>query len=121
MTRSLHPGTIYAWAMAGVLGSLIGSTLAVLLTELIKVSLADAVGISLAVLILLGLGKGQPVQTIAPLEDRKAKAGESKTSWYSFPHDIAWALAPLRALAILATVGLGAPMGTESPAADSRQ
>ena len=28
-----------------------------------------------------------------------------------------WNLAPLRALAILSTVGLGAPMGTESPAA----
>ncbi len=57
-------------------------------------------------------------------------------SWYSFPHDIAradltgdvvnasgveerfpWNLAPLRAIAILSTVGLGAPMGTESPAA----
>jgi H+/Cl- antiporter ClcA len=57
-------------------------------------------------------------------------------AWYSFPHDIAradltgdvvnasgaeerfpWNLAPLRALAILSTVGLGAPMGTESPAA----
>jgi H+/Cl- antiporter ClcA len=60
----------------------------------------------------------------------------SLAAWYSFPHDIAradltgdvvnasgveerfpWNLAPLRALAILATVGLGAPMGTESPAA----
>src|SRR5690606_22357153 len=28
-----------------------------------------------------------------------------------------WRLAPLRALAIIFTVGMGAPMGTESPAA----
>lgn len=60
----------------------------------------------------------------------------SLLSWYSFPRDIAradltgdvvnssgaeenfpWYLAPLRALAILSAVGLGAPMGTKSPAA----
>lgn len=149
MTRSLQPAKICAWAAAGLLGGLIGCAAAVLLTELIKFSLASTaglsrpwllvlplLGVSLAVLILFGLGKGQPVQTIAPLEDSKPKAGGSKASWYSFPHDIAradltgdvvnasgaeerfpWNLAPLRALAILATVGLGAPMGTESPAA----
>ena len=38
-----------------------------------------------------------------------ATAGEEER----FP----WRLAPVRALAIVATVGLGAPMGTESPAA----
>lgn len=149
MTRSFEPATIVAWASAGLLGGLIGSTAAVLLTELIKFSLAGAaglggpwlqvlplLGVSLAVLILFGLGKGQPVQTIAPLEVSNPEAGRSGVSWYSFPHDIAradltgdvvnasgseerfpWNLAPLRALAILATVGLGAPMGTESPAA----
>lgn len=59
-----------------------------------------------------------------------------KETWCSFPHDVAranltgdvvntagaeekfpWERTPLRALAILSTVGLGAPMGTESPAA----
>jgi H+/Cl- antiporter ClcA len=77
------------------------------------------------------------VQTIAPRQTlRPGVAPGSLAAWYSFPHDIAradltgdvvnasgleerfpWHLAPLRALAILATVGLGAPMGTESPAA----
>jgi H+/Cl- antiporter ClcA len=140
---------IGAWAAAGFLGGLIGSLVAVLLTELIKLSLGFAAGlgnvalqllplagVSLAVLILFGVGRGKPVQTIAPQEKQRHRKGGSLAAWYSFPHDIAradltgdvvnaagteerfpWNLAPLRALAILSTVGLGAPMGTESPAA----
>jgi H+/Cl- antiporter ClcA len=99
--------------------------------------LLPLLGVGLAVLILFGLGRGQSVQTIAPRQTlRPGVASGSLAAWYSFPHDIAradltgdvvnasgleerfpWHLAPLRALAILATVGLGAPMGTESPAA----
>jgi len=140
---------VLAWAAGGLLGGLIGSLAAVVLTELIKESLAATAGlggdwlrvlplfgVSLAVLILFGLGKGQPAQTIAPRNSAPEDSVRSLTSWYSFPHDIAradltgdvvnasgveerfpWSLAPLRALAILSTVGLGAPMGTESPAA----
>ncbi|MFM7265908.1 MAG: chloride channel protein, partial [Cyanobium sp.] len=135
-----------AWGAAGLVGGLIGSTAAVLLTEAIKASLAAAtgrgqawllglplLGLALAVLVLFGLGQGQAAQTIASRGEAGAPA---LRSWYSFPHDIAradlsgdvvntagaeerfpWSLAPLRAVAILATVGLGAPMGTESPAA----
>lgn len=137
------------WTVGGLLGGLAGAFTAVLLTELIKASLAVAsglgaawllglplVGVALAAQVLFGLGKGQPVQTLAPQEATAAIPWRSLTAWYSFPHDIAradltgdvvnvsgneerfpWNLAPLRALAILATVGLGAPMGTESPAA----
>lgn len=141
---------IGAWAAAGLLGGLIGSVAAVALTELIKLSLAATsglgpvalrllplLGVSLAVLILFGLGRGQSVQMIAPREAPRSRLTPgSLAAWYSFPHDIAradltgdvvnasgveerfpWNLAPLRAMAILATVGLGAPMGTESPAA----
>lgn len=140
---------IGAWAAAGLLGGLVGSLAAVGLTELIKLSLATAsgldtvglrvlplLGVSLAVFILFGLGRGQPVQVIAPLANPRPGGTRSLASWYVFPHDIAradltgdvvnaagaeerfpWNLAPLRALAILCTVGLGAPMGTESPAA----
>ncbi|MEB3333424.1 MAG: chloride channel protein [Cyanobacteriota bacterium] len=98
--------------------------------------LLPLLGIALAMWILFGVGRGQPAQTIAPRGDTAVAQERSLTSWYSFPHDIAradltgdvvnasgaeerfpWTLAPLRALAILATVGLGAPMGTESPAA----
>ncbi|MFM7732046.1 MAG: hypothetical protein ACKO6F_00965 [Cyanobium sp.] len=94
MTRSFQPAKTIAWAAAGLLGGLIGATAAVLLTEWIKFSLAGAaglggpwllvlplLGISLAVLILFGLGKGQSVQTIAPLEDGKPEAGRSPASW----------------------------------------
>ena len=99
--------------------------------------LLPLLGVGLAVLILFGLGQGESVQTIAPRETpRPGGSAGSLAAWYSFPHDIAradltgdvvsasgaeerfpWSLAPLRALAILATVGLGVPMGTESPAA----
>lgn len=76
------------------------------------------------------------MQTLVPREFTPSGRWGSLLSWYSFPRDIAradltgdvvnssgaeenfpWYLAPLRALAILSTVGLGAPMGTESPAA----
>lgn len=138
-----------AWAGGGLLGGSVGSLAAVLLTELIKVSLAGVsalggswllglpfLGLGLSAVVLFGLGKGQPVQTLAPQRVEGQSRGRLVTAWYSFPHDIAradlsgdvvnasgreerfpWNLAPLRALAILATVGLGAPMGTESPAA----
>ncbi len=142
-------GETGAWAAAGLVGGLIGCLAAVVLTEMIKVSLGvgsglDAMGlrllpllgVSLSVWILFGLGKGEAAQTIAPREKPRPADGGSLATWYSFPHDIAradltgdvvnasgteerfpWRLAPLRALAILSTVGLGAPMGTESPAA----
>jgi len=137
------------WAVGGLLGGLIGSLAAVLLTEAIKQTLRIAsdlgnvwllllplVGVTLAALVLFGLGRGQPVQTLAPRGATSSGRWGSLMDWYSFPHDIAradltgdvvnasgaeerfpWNLAPLRALAILSTVGLGAPMGTESPAA----
>jgi chloride channel protein, CIC family len=137
------------WTVGGLLGGLIGSLAAVLLTELIKLflditsglgtiwlRLLPLVGVSLSVLVLFGLGKGQPVQTLAPREATSSGRWGSLMSWYSFPRDIAradltgdivrasgeeerfpWNLAPLRALAILSTVGLGTAMGTESPAA----
>ncbi|MCP9841577.1 chloride channel protein [Synechococcus sp. J7-Johnson] len=136
------------WTAGGMLGGLIGSLAAVLLTEAIKQTLditsgltawlllLPLVGVTLAVLVLFGLGKGQSVQTLAPREATSSGRWGSLMAWYSFPRDIAradltgdvvnssgaeesfpWNLTPLRALAILSTVGLGAPMGTESPAA----
>jgi H+/Cl- antiporter ClcA len=93
------------------------------------------VGLTIAVVILQGYHHGEALQTLAPesgrpqtrrrwslnamsprdviradlTADMLATAGEEER----FP----WRLAPIRALAIIATVGLGAPMGTESPAA----
>lgn len=140
--------SVGVWAVGGLLGGLVGSLAAVILTQTIKqildvvsglspiwLLLLPLLGVTLAVLILYRLGKGEPVQTLVP---RQAilPARRLSPTWYSFPRDVArsdlsadviatsgaeerfpWNLAPLRALAILPTVGLGAAMGTESPAA----
>ncbi|MFM7393368.1 MAG: hypothetical protein ACKO22_03145 [Cyanobium sp.] len=55
MTRSLPPAQIGAWAAAGLLGGLIGCAAAVLLTELIKFSLASTAGLSRPWLLVLPL------------------------------------------------------------------
>jgi H+/Cl- antiporter ClcA len=136
------------WAIGGSIGGLAGSLTAVILTRAIKQILdfvsgsgfvwmlvLPLLGVTLAVLLLFVIGKGAPVQSLAPIQDKNSDR-PPKLTWYSFPHDVAradltgdvvntagveerfpWRRAPLRALAILATVGLGAPMGTESPAA----
>lgn len=139
---------VNTWTVGGLLGGLVGSLTAVMLTQAIKqildfvsglgtlwLLLLPLLGVTLAVLILFGLGKGTSVQTLVPRQDVSLDQ-RLKQTWYSFPHDVAradltgdvvntagveeefpWQRAPLRALAILSTVGLGAPMGTESPAA----
>ncbi len=130
----------------GLLGGLAGGAAAVVVTETIKRTLAalagqsnwlllvaPLVGLALAVLILNGYHRGEALQVLLPepvlrrrllrgwtpshrdiiradlTADVVATAGEEER----FP----WRLAPVRALAIVSTVGLGAPMGTESPAA----
>ena len=133
--------------IGGLLGGLVGGGTAVIVTELIKRVLAIAssqgmwgvilvplCGLTIAVAILHAYSHGKALQTIAPepvqpprrrwglnwrdprdviradlTADVLATAGEEER----FP----WRLAPIRAVAIVATVGSGAPMGTESPAA----
>jgi len=98
--------------------------------------LLPLLGVALAVLVLYGLAKGDAVQRLFPRTAAPPRRLFPLSSWYSFPRDVAradltadvvatageeerfpWHLAPVRALAILPTVGLGAAMGTESPAA----
>ena len=93
------------------------------------------VGLTIAVVILQGYHRGEALQTLAPQPEQP----RSRRRWSldsMSPRDVIradltadvlatageeerfpWRLAPIRALAIIATVGLGAPMGTESPAA----
>ena len=93
------------------------------------------VGLTIAVLILQRYGHGKALQTLAVEPVRPLTRGPFGLKWRD-PRDVIradltadvlatageeerfpWRLAPIRALAIIATVGLGAPMGTESPAA----
>jgi H+/Cl- antiporter ClcA len=123
-------------ALGAVLGGLVGGLIVVGVTLVLKagmdfasvqrtwfVVLVPLLGLAVAVLLLQGLGRGEPA------------AGRPRP-WRSFPRgtiraDISgdvvdsageeerlpWRLAPIRTLAILATVGSGGAMGTEAPAA----
>jgi H+/Cl- antiporter ClcA len=92
-------------------------------------------GLALSVLILQGYDHGKALQTIAPEPVHPGTRGPFGLNWRD-PRDVIradltadvlatageeerfpWRLAPIRACAIIGTVGLGAPMGTESPAA----
>lgn len=94
------------------------------------------VGVAIAVAILHGLAQGEAVQRLDQAPSKRRLRYGPKPYWYTFPGDVAradltgdvvktageeekfpWHLAPVRALAIVSTVALGAPMGTEAPAA----
>lgn len=132
-------------AIGGVLGGLLGALFAAGTTQVIKSILAvitrqdrwvlivmPLIGVIIAVLLLQFVGSGAGVQRLT----RDKRPRRNPGPWRSFPNDVAradltadvvacageeerfpWRLAPLRAIAIITTVGLGAPMGTEAPAA----
>ena len=152
-----------AYGSGGVLGAVAGAAVVVLVTTVIKGSLAalqpldtwllltlPVVGVALAAVILHVVGHGEPVQRLVrppevPPARRRRPPGWGRlvryvpripAAWRTFPADVAradltgdvvatagaeerfpWQQASLRALAIIVTVGLGAPMGTEAPAA----
>jgi H+/Cl- antiporter ClcA len=127
-------------AVGAILGGLVGGFVVVVVTLVLKagidfvtaqrtwaVVVVPLLGLTAAVVVLQGLGAG-PV----PEEDR---AHLPRSSWREFPHDAVrtdiksdvvdaagkeetfpWRLAPLRGLAIVATVATGNAMGTEAPA-----
>jgi CIC family chloride channel protein len=132
--------------LGGLLGGLVGGFVVVGVTLGLKAGLdlvsaqdtwliiaVPLVGLALAVLVLQVYGRSEGAQTDAtppPGGPRRTQA------WRTFPRgairaditgDIVasageedrfpWRLAPIRAIAILATVGSGAAMGTEAPAA----
>src|SRR5215469_6687134 len=132
--------TIAVSTLGGVLGGAIAALLVVGFTELLKAMLAvvsrqniwvlilvPLLGLALSVLVLYRLGLN---------EEQSAQRKRWAAKWRSFPSDTArshltddmvssagveeafpWRLAPIRLLAICATVGLGGAMGTEAPAA----
>jgi chloride channel protein, CIC family len=126
-------------AFGALLGGLIGGFLVVAVTLLLKAGMdfvsaqstwvvvaVPLLGLAVAVLVLHGFG----LDAMPPVE------GPQEKPWRTFHPDAAradisadvvagagqeerfpWRLAPIRALAILATVGTGGAMGTEAPAA----
>jgi H+/Cl- antiporter ClcA len=146
-SRLSQLSTIATSALGGLLGALLGATLVIGFTEVLKVILTvvssgaawavivlPQLGLGLSVLVLYGLGLREPT---APPETGPQREGEPwARRWRTFPRGIArsdltremvafageedrfpWHLAPIRAVAIAATVGLGGPLGTEAPAA----
>lgn len=124
-------------AFGGLLGGLVGGGFVVIAMSLLKqmqdffgrqatwmLVVLPLVGLALTTLVLHGLGRS------AGSQPKRAK------DWRTFPDGVVraditgdivntagqeerfpWRLAPIRLLAIFATVGLGAGMGTEAPAA----
>jgi len=94
------------------------------------------VGLTLSVLVLNGYRRGAALQTLTPDIAASRLRARGLLGWRPSSRDVIradltsdvlatagteerfpWRLAPPRIVAIIATVGLGAPMGTESPAA----
>jgi len=124
-------------ALGAVLGALVGGFLVVGVTLVLKagmdlasrentlyVVVVPLLGLTLATVVLHVLGRGggaeaqraHPWRTFPPDAVRADISGdviECEGVEERFP----WRLAPIRALAIIATVGSGGAMGTEAPAA----
>ncbi|HXJ19432.1 MAG TPA: chloride channel protein [Polyangia bacterium] len=134
--RSLSVTTLGA-VLGAALGALVGGFLVIGVTLVLKagIDLAASQGTWFALTIpplglLLAVAALHGIGTTATDEETRAR------SWRAFPPDAAradisadvvdsagqeerfpWRLAPIRGIAILATVGLGGAMGTEAPAA----
>jgi len=133
--------TIANSAVGGVLGGSLAAALVIGFTEVLKLMLgvvsrqatwvlilAPLLGLALSVLVLYGFGLSSGTESLR--RPRRARL------WRTFPPRCArsdltgdmvgfaaeedrfpWHLAPIRVLAMIATVGFGAAMGTEAPAA----
>jgi H+/Cl- antiporter ClcA len=140
-TGSTLPSTIANSALGGVLGGTLAAALVIGFTEILKgvlalvsrqhtwvLVLAPLVGLALSVLILYGFGLGSETErfegpkraaawrTFAPRASRPDLTGDM-VGFAGEEERFPWRLAPIRMLAMIATVGLGAAMGTEAPAA----
>jgi H+/Cl- antiporter ClcA len=134
-------------AIGGLVGGLPGAAIVIGVTEVLKgmlgvVSSQEAwvllvlplLGLGLSVVALYGIGVGDAERVPGPQGEPRGRP--SPRAWRSFPTGVSradlnddiveyagmeerlpWRLAPLRLLAVAATVGLGGPLGTEKPAA----
>ena len=139
--RSSLPSTIATSALGGVVGGSLAAALVIGFTEILKgmlavvsrqhtwvVILVPIIGLALTGLVLYGFGIrsesgsferpawARAWRTFAPRVSRPDLTGDM-VGFAGEEEHFPWRLAPIRMLAMLATVGLGAAMGTEAPAA----
>jgi H+/Cl- antiporter ClcA len=128
-------------ALGGLLGGFLAAALVIGFTEILKGMLAvvsrqhtwvlilvPLIGLALSVLVLYGLGLSNESATFehprwagswrsfAPRSSRSDLTGDM-VGFAGEEEHFPWRLAPIRMLAMIATVGFGAGMGTEAPAA----
>jgi chloride channel protein, CIC family len=133
--------TIATAALGGVLGGSLAAALVIGFTELLKVILAlvsrqqtwviivmPLIGLALSVLVLYGFGLSTETESpkrprwlrvwraFAPGVSRSDLTGDM-VGFAGEEERFPWRLAPIRMLAMIGTVGFGAAMGTEAPAA----
>lgn len=138
---SSFTATVATSALGAVLGGSAAAVLVVAVTEMIKAMLAivsrqetwilivvPLCGLALSVLVLYGFGLSSDTQgsrrprwaaawrTFPPGAVRSDLTGDM-VEFAGKEERFPWRLAPIRLVAIYATVGLGAAMGTEKPAA----
>jgi H+/Cl- antiporter ClcA len=134
------PSTIAVSMLGAVVGGSIAALLVVGFTEALKAMLAvvsrqnkwvlilaPLIGLALSVLVLYGFGLSERQTLQRPRWAAKWRTFLSDATRSHLTDDLVssagieerfpWRLAPIRLLAIFFTVGLGAPMGTEAPAA----
>ena len=138
MSAGARLSNIGTAALGALLGGFVGGFLVVGVTLALKagmdfvavqdtwvIILAPVVGLSVAVFVLYGIGtsataphgrKAHPWRTFSP-EAARADISADVVNCAGEEERFPWRLAPIRAIAILATVGSGAAMGTEAPAA----
>jgi H+/Cl- antiporter ClcA len=137
--------TIATYGLGGLLGGLAGGAFVVVVTLALKAMLEfvsrqatwvmivlPLFGLALTVLVLRVYGITEAAQADQAMQERRQRASK----WRTFPRNVIqaditgdvvnsageeelfpWRLTPIHTVAILATVGLGAAMGTEAPAA----
>src|SRR5215472_7537621 len=132
--------TIATAAIGGILGGSVAALLVIGFTEILKLMLGvvsrqatwvlivvPMLGLALSVLVLYGFGLSSGTQgpqhspadiwRTFPARASRADLTGDMVSFAGEEERFPWRLAPIRMLAMVATVGFGAAMGTEAPAA----